>query len=51
VASVVFHDRLEESPCTTEVGEAVSVQVGGGGVTVIDAVQFVSPPGPVTVSL
>ncbi len=52
VAPVVVHESVEELPEVTDVGEAVSVQVGaegGGGITVIVVLHVVSPPGPITV--
>ncbi len=46
VALVVVHESEEELPLTTEVGLAVSVQVGAGR-TVTVALQVAEPPAPV----
>jgi hypothetical protein len=51
VAFSVVQESVEESPAVIEVGEAVRVQVGAGGVgvTVIVAVQWTVPPAPTAV--
>lgn len=49
---VVVHEREVNEPAVTDVGFAVSVQVGtpgGGEVTATVAVQVVEPPAPVAV--
>ena len=55
VAFVVVQESVEEDPVWIAVGLATSVQVGepggGGGLTVIGAVQITVPPGPVAVSV
>ena len=50
VALVELQVSVEDPPLTTLVGFAVSVAVGGGGVTVTVAEAPVLPPGPVQVS-
>jgi hypothetical protein len=53
VAFVVSQERLVDSPRVIELWNAVSVQVGVGGVTVtvIVAVQWTVPPAPVAVAV
>ena len=49
VAFVVVHESDAPDPWRTETGIAESVQVGGGGVTVIIAEQGTLPPAPLAV--